>query len=155
MLLEFYIQLNFFQKSTHLLNAVMKSMIKSWWPYSGALKSGGQSWRVHYTQFLSCLTTKSWNILCLQNYYIVDKHVRENSFQDFTLKLPTVLERQETKQIHSKDDQGTSPERGDERLRHMEQTILKPKNLRKELLSIHMVALSLAGIQRRPPNSTP
>ena len=37
----------------------------------------------------------------------------------------------------------------------MEQAILKPKNLPKELLSTHKVALSLAGIQRRPPNSTP
>ena len=36
---------------------------------------------------------------------------------------------------------------GDERVRHMEQTILKPKNLPKELLCIHTVALSLAGIQ--------
>ena len=40
------------------------------------------------------------------------------------------------------------PQGGDERLRHMEQAILKPKILPKELLSIHMVALSLAGIQR-------
>ena len=47
------------------------------------------------------------------------------------------------------------PKGGDERLRHMEQAILKPKNLPKELLSIHTVALLLAGIQRRPPNSTP
>ena len=49
------------------------------------------------------------------------------------------------------------PKGGDERLRHMEQAILKPKNLHKELLSIQMVVLSLAGIQRRrrPPNSTP
>ena len=47
------------------------------------------------------------------------------------------------------------PKGGDERLRHMEQAILKPKNLPKEHLSIHTVALSLAGIQRRPPNSTP
>ena len=36
----------------------------------------------------------------------------------------------------------------------MEQAILKPKNLPEELLSIHTVALLLAGIQRRPPNST-
>ena len=39
------------------------------------------------------------------------------------------------------------PKGGDERLQHMEQTVLKPKNLPKELLSIHTVALSLAGIQ--------
>ena len=37
----------------------------------------------------------------------------------------------------------------------MEQTILKPKNLPNKLLSIHSVALSLAGIQRRPPNRSP
>ena len=37
----------------------------------------------------------------------------------------------------------------------MEQAILKLKNLPKELLSIHTVALSLAGIQHPPPNSTP
>ena len=37
---------------------------------------------------------------------------------------------------------------GDETLLHMEQAILKPKNLPKELLSIHMVALSLSRIQR-------
>ena len=37
----------------------------------------------------------------------------------------------------------------------MEQAILKPKNLPKELLSTHKVALSLARIQRWPPNSTP
>ena len=37
----------------------------------------------------------------------------------------------------------------------MKQTILKPKTLPNELLSIHSVALSLAGIQQRPPNHTP
>ena len=37
----------------------------------------------------------------------------------------------------------------------MEQALIKPKNLPKDLLSIHTVALSLAGIQRRPHNSTP
>ena len=37
---------------------------------------------------------------------------------------------------------------GDENLQHMEQTILKPKNLPKELHSVHIVALALAGIQR-------
>ena len=42
---------------------------------------------------------------------------------------------------------------GDERLHIIQQTILKPKNLPNELLSIHTVALSMAGIQRRPPNS--
>ena len=47
------------------------------------------------------------------------------------------------------------PKGGDERLRHMEHAILKPKNQPKELLSSHKVALSLAEIQRRPPNSTP
>ena len=47
------------------------------------------------------------------------------------------------------------PKGGDERLQHMEQTILKPKNLPKELLSVYILALSLAGMQRRPPNSTP
>ena len=36
----------------------------------------------------------------------------------------------------------------------MEQIILKPKNLPDELLSINLVALSLAGIQRRPSNRT-
>ena len=40
------------------------------------------------------------------------------------------------------------PQGGDERLCHMEQTILKPKILPKELLSIYTVALTLAGIQQ-------
>ena len=39
------------------------------------------------------------------------------------------------------------PNGGNERLRHMEQAILKPKHLPKELHSIHTVALPLAGIQ--------
>ena len=47
------------------------------------------------------------------------------------------------------------PKGGDERLQHMEKTILKPKNLPTEHLIIHTVSLSLAGIQRRPPNRTP
>ena len=33
----------------------------------------------------------------------------------------------------------------------MEQTVLKPKNLPKELLTLHAVSISLAGIRRRPP----
>ena len=40
------------------------------------------------------------------------------------------------------------PEGGDERLQHMEQTVLKPKNLPQELLSLHEVSISLAGIRR-------
>ena len=40
---------------------------------------------------------------------------------------------------------------GDERLQHMEQTILKPKNLPPELQSLRAAALWLNGITGRPP----
>ena len=43
------------------------------------------------------------------------------------------------------------PDERDERLQHMEQTVLKPKNLPKELHTLHAVSISLAGIRRRPP----
>ena len=58
----------FFSKKHSQAECNYESMIKSLWPSSGALKGGGQSWRALYTQFKSCLTTETWNILCLQNY---------------------------------------------------------------------------------------
>ena len=78
--------------------------------------------------------------------------VTQNFYPDLISKFSTIQERQVANQTHLQGRQRTSL-RGKMKDSVMKQTILKPKNLAKELLSIHTVALSLAGIQRRPPNS--
>src|SRR6266705_2778758 len=50
---------------------------------------------------------------------------------------------------------GDLPEGGDERLQHMEQTVLKPKNLSAELEKLRLAATWLDSIPGRPPPRLP